>query len=101
MIIASGRQIELEDLPEAIARQASGGNAFVVHERAHALSDGKAFGIEIEMPSTIEEIERQVIEATLKYTDGDKSRAARFLNIGRKTLYRKLEIFGLDDAGGN
>ena len=101
LIIASGRQIELEDLPEAIARQASGGNAFVVHERAHALSDGKAFGIEIEMPSTIEEIERQVIEATLKYTDGDKSRAARFLNIGRKTLYRKLEIFGLDDAGGN
>ena len=34
-----------------------------------------------------------VIEATLDYTNGDNSRAARLLNIGRKTLYRKLEQF--------
>ena len=45
------------------------------------------------MPATMDEIEKQVIEATLDYTDGDKSRAARLLNIGRKTLYRKLELF--------
>jgi DNA-binding NtrC family response regulator len=41
----------------------------------------------------MDEIEKQVIEATLDYTDGDKSRAARLLNIGRKTLYRKLEQY--------
>ena len=33
-------------------------------------------------------------EATLDYTDGDKSHAARALGIGRKTLYRKLEQYG-------
>jgi len=36
------------------------------------------------------EVEKQVIQATLDYTGGDKSRASRLLNIGRKTLYRKL-----------
>jgi DNA-binding NtrC family response regulator len=30
----------------------------------------------------------------LDYTGGDKSRASRLLNIGRKTLYRKLEQYG-------
>ena len=41
----------------------------------------------------MEEIERQAIEATLDYTKGDKSHAARALGIGRKTLYRKLEQY--------
>ena len=41
----------------------------------------------------MEEIEKQVIEATLDYAEGDKSRASRLLNIGRKTLYRKLEQY--------
>ena len=41
----------------------------------------------------MDEIERQAIEATLDYTEGDKSHAARALGIGRKTLYRKLEQY--------
>ena len=41
----------------------------------------------------MEEIERQAIEATLDYTKGDKSHAARALGIGRKTLYRKLDQY--------
>jgi two-component system response regulator HydG len=41
----------------------------------------------------MDEIERQAIEATLDYTSGDKTRAARLLSIGRKTIYRKLEQY--------
>jgi DNA-binding NtrC family response regulator len=41
----------------------------------------------------MEEIERKAIEATLDYTSGDKTRAARLLNIGRKTIYRKLDQY--------
>ena len=44
----------------------------------------------------MDEIEQKVIMATLDYTEGDKSRAARLLNIGRKTLYRKLEQYDGD-----
>ncbi|MBK8465607.1 MAG: sigma 54-interacting transcriptional regulator [Chloracidobacterium sp.] len=93
IIIASGRQIELDDLPEAISRKASEAFAHARQERATAAGEGRAIGIQIELPSAMDEIEKQVIEATLDYTQGDKSRAARLLNIGRKTLYRKLEEF--------
>jgi len=41
----------------------------------------------------MDEIERRVIEATLDYTSGDKTRAAKLLAIGRKTIYRKLEQY--------
>ena len=41
-----------------------------------------------EVPSTA-----QAIEATLDYTHGDKTHAARALGIGRKTLYRKLDQY--------
>lgn len=93
VIIASGRQIELDDLPEAISKKAFELNALARHERARAAVEGRSINLEIEFPSTIEEIERRAIELALEYTSGDKSRAARLLNIGRKTLYRKLEMY--------
>lgn len=93
VIIASGRQIELDDLPEAISRKAFETQAQVRQERIRAAGEGASIGVEIELPATMEEVEKQVIEAMLDYTNGDKSRAARLLNIGRKTLYRKLEQY--------
>lgn len=93
VIIAGGRQIELSDLPEAISKSASEAFALVRQERAKAAADGRSIGITIELPASIEEIEKQVIDATLDYTEGDKSRASRLLNIARKTLYRKLEQY--------
>ena len=97
-IIASGRQIELDDLPAGVARSADEASAHARQERAAAAADGRAIGIEIELPSAMDEIERRVIEATLDYAGGDKSRTARFLNIGRKTLYRKLEQYDIERA---
>jgi transcriptional regulator with GAF, ATPase, and Fis domain len=96
VIIASGRQIELDDLPEAISKKAFEAFAQARQERAKAASEGNSIGIEIELPAAMDEIEKQVIEATLDYTNGDKSRASRLLNIGRKTLYRKLEQYEKD-----
>jgi transcriptional regulator with GAF, ATPase, and Fis domain len=93
VIIASGRQIELDDLPEAISKQVFAAAAQVRHERARAAGEGLSIGVEIMLPASMDEIERRVITATLDYTEGDKSRASRLLNIGRKTLYRKLEQY--------
>src|SRR5438876_6925218 len=93
VIIASGRQIELEDLPLAISRGGIEQEALIRAERAQAASEGRAARLEIDVPSSMDDIERQAIEATLDYTSGDKTRAARLLNIGRKTIYRKLEQY--------
>jgi transcriptional regulator with GAF, ATPase, and Fis domain len=93
VIIASGRQIELEDLPDAISKIALQERDRIKVERAKAASEGRTTTFEITVPSSMEEIERQAIEATLDYTEGDKSHAARALGIGRKTLYRKLEQY--------
>jgi transcriptional regulator with GAF, ATPase, and Fis domain len=93
VIIASGRQIELEDLPEAISKIALEARDRIKVERAKAASEGRTTTFEVTVPSSMEEIERQAIEATLDYTEGDKSYAARALGIGRKTLYRKLEQY--------
>ena len=93
VIIASGRQIELEDLPAAIGKAASARHAQIRVERAKAASEGRTTKLEIDVPSSMDEIERQAIEATLDYTAGDKTRAARLLSIGRKTIYRKLEQY--------
>ena len=93
VIIASGRQIELDDLPEAISKRAFESFAQAKQERLRASSEGRAINLEMEFPATMEEIEKQAIELALDYSGGDKSRASRLLNIGRKTLYRKLEQY--------
>ena len=93
VIIASGRQIELDDLPVAVSKSTLEEKARVRGERAKAANEGRTTSIEIDVPSSMDEIERQVIEATLDYTAGDKTRAARELGIGRKTIYRKLEQY--------
>jgi transcriptional regulator with GAF, ATPase, and Fis domain len=93
VIIASGRQIELDDLPEAVSKRAVDDHAHLRHERIEAAREGRAISLQIDVPSSIDEIERRAIEATLDYTSGDKTRAARALGIGRKTLYRKLQQY--------
>jgi transcriptional regulator with GAF, ATPase, and Fis domain len=93
VIIAAGRQIELEDLPTAIGNISAEREAVARAERAQAASEGRSSRIEIDVPSSMDEIERRVIEATLDYTSGDKTRAAKLLSIGRKTIYRKLEQY--------
>ena len=93
VIIAAGRQIELDDLPTAIGNVVAQREAMERAERAQAASEGRTAALEIELPSSMDDIERRAIEATLDYTSGDKTRAARLLNIGRKTIYRKLEQY--------
>jgi transcriptional regulator with GAF, ATPase, and Fis domain len=101
VIIASGRQIELDDLPAAIGNVAAERESLARAERAHAASEGRSTTLEIEVPSSMDDIERKAIETTLDYTSGDKTKAARLLNIGRKTIYRKLEQYNGKQTSGS
>jgi len=44
---------------------------------------------------SLEEMEKQVISETLQATQGNKSETARKLGINRRTLYKKIEKYGL------
>lgn len=44
---------------------------------------------------SIEEMEKDLIERTLRYTRGNRKKAAKLLGIGERTLYRKLEKYKL------
>lgn len=45
--------------------------------------------------SSLAEVERAHIKRVLLHTDGNKTKAARILDIGTSTLYRKIEEYGL------
>lgn len=47
----------------------------------------------------LHEIERQHILKALKVCSGSITKAARLLGIGRATLYRKLNEYGIKRAG--
>ena len=44
---------------------------------------------------TIEEMEKELIEKTLSSVDGNRAEASRILGIGERTLYRKIDEYGL------
>ena len=74
VVLAQQPILDENDLPETIVR----------HDRA-------AQQISIPLGTPLEEIERRVIRETLRFTDGDKKRAAQLLGIATRTIYRKLD----------
>lgn len=74
-------EIAVEDLPEKI--------------RNYKSSQVVLGGNTPEELLTLEDVERQYVEHVLKAVNGNKSVAARILGLGRRTLYRKLEIWGI------
>jgi transcriptional regulator with PAS, ATPase and Fis domain len=61
----------------------------------HIHSDSDQEYLKISAGSTLADIEREAIRATLLQQNGNKTRAAEVLGIGRKTLHRKLQEYGL------
>ena len=72
--------LHFEDLPEKIKNE--GVSAF----------------IKVPVGSSMEDAEKQVILETLQSTGGNKQKTASILKLGRRTLYRKLESYGLKDG---
>jgi DNA-binding NtrC family response regulator len=58
-------------------------------------SDTAGDGFRIEPGKTLSEIEKIVIEETLREVRGNRRQAAKMLGIGERTLYRKINLYGL------
>jgi DNA-binding NtrC family response regulator len=76
-----GERIELDQLPDEI-----------LEKKIDSYKN-----LEVSAGLTMDEIERRHIINTLKRFNGKKNQAAKELNIGLKTLYRKIERYGIED----
>ena len=74
VVLGKGPTIGPEDLPAPIA---------TAEHRGESLT--------FPVGTSLDEIERRVIHATLAHTEGDKQLAAQLLGISARTIYRKLD----------
>jgi len=77
VVMASGKLVVLDDLPPG------------------PRSSAETRVISIPAFSSMEDAERILIAETLALAGGNKSKAAEILKIGRKTLYQKIEQYGI------
>ena len=84
VVLARGENIVPEDLPPEILKA-----VYAEGETQTIILDDKRISIRLGTP--LEEIERQVIEDTLKFSKGDKNIASKILGISSRTIYRKIE----------
>ena len=77
VVIAGKRILDLDDLPQEIL----------------SAQPFKAFPFPVGV--TMKQLEERAIRETLKATGGNRKEAARILDIGLRTLHRKIEEYGI------
>ena len=77
LILTAGPLVTAEDLPLEITRPSR--------------SVGARF--EVSLGSSLDDVERDLIERTLEFVKGNKARAAEILGVSLKTLYNRLERY--------
>ena len=82
VVMAGGNEITLDDLPPSVSKASSTENILI------------PLGI------PLDEAEKIIIQENLAANKGNKSKTADVLGIGRKTLHRKLQEYGMDDGEG-
>lgn len=79
VVLSKGSVLTLEDFPPTIN------------------SGAENRQIRIPVGVSMEEAEREIIRSTLTVNDGNKTRTAEILGIGRKTLHRKIAEYKLEN----
>ena len=79
VVVSTKNAIDVEDIPDHILQRSS----------ETSTVPSLVAGI------TIEEAERELIKSTLVTVGGNREEAAKMLGIGERTLYRKLDRYGL------
>ncbi len=79
VVMSKGSVITTDDLPPSI------------------VTDSESNHVRIQLGATMGEAEKEIIRANLAAQNGNKSRTAEILGIGRKTLHRKIAEYQLED----
>jgi len=97
-VMASGRDIHLDDLPPELRKTEVGINKSTDWEvLLRKWAEGSLTGGSQEILNDVQpKFERILIEEALKQTSGRRQDAARLLGWGRNTLTRKIKELKLD-----
>jgi len=79
VVMSKGTVITPDDLPPSI------------------VTDSESNHVRIQLGIPMEDAEKEIIRANLAAQNGNKSRTAEVLGIGRKTLHRKIAEYHLED----
>ena len=93
-----GNVRELENLVERALILAGDSTLGAVHFPTLTQGEAPQPAVRIEIPDagvSMDEIERSYLEAALRKTGGNKSRAAQLLGLTRRTLYSRMEHHGI------
>lgn len=85
MILGQGKKITLHELPPHMIEQSSPGQEL----SGDFLKELPPGGV------TLQEVQRELLYKTLQLYDGNRTFAARALGISRKSLWERIERFGL------
>jgi DNA-binding NtrC family response regulator len=83
VVLARGKEIKIEDLPQSLRQEKAGVDA-----------------LEIDLPPqgiSLEAIEKELILKALRRCDWNQTRAARYLDVSRKTLIYRIEKHGIQE----
>ena len=83
VIVSKQRTISLDDLPPQFSSP-----------------NGKTEQVTFPVGSSLDEVERALIDRTIELTAGNKTLAARMLGLGVRTLYRRLERYAGSEMAG-
>jgi two-component system response regulator HydG len=85
VVLAQGKLLTAEDLPPNLRAESPA-------TRADAPASAGVGGL---VGMTMAQVEREVIRQSLGSNEGNRERTAKMLEIGERTLYRKIKEYGL------
>ena len=87
VVMCEGDTLDLRDLPPEISRI----------RQLQAAEPGAVGGAALSdmLGKTLQEVEKEHIRQTLEMTDNNRAETAKILQIGERTLYRKIKEYGL------
>lgn len=106
VVLSEGAEITPDDFPQILSDSAStaydnradGGTSGLetpTADDSDQVGGGLALFAQTGHIKTLEHLERDILSKAIAHYDGKLSEVARRLNIGRSTLYRKMEQYGL------
>jgi two-component system response regulator AtoC len=91
-VLATGRVVSADDVRAELSGQVPFETEPSRHSMSHTTAPGSAVG---PLDDKLQRAERRALERALAKADNNRTEAARLLGVSRRTLYNKLQQYGM------